>query len=89
MKRIIFSDLARADVRAIDKPTAMRIFTALHRLAETGQGDIKRLKGETEEIRLRVGVFRVRFTEETDALHINRSCIARKRIAERPAHSWS
>jgi len=63
VKRIIFSAPARADIRRLDRDAAMRIFTALHRFAETGQGDVKRLKGETEELRLRVGDYRVRFTE--------------------------
>ncbi len=42
----------------------MRIFTALHRFAETGEGDVKKLQGESGELRLRVGDYRVRFTEE-------------------------
>ncbi len=64
MKKIIFSNQARADVRRLDRDIAMRIFGPLHRFAETGQGDIKRLKGETEEFRPRVGDYRLRFTEE-------------------------
>ncbi len=44
----------------------MRIFTALHRFAETGQGDIKKLQGNTDDLRLRIGDYRVRFTEEAD-----------------------
>jgi mRNA-degrading endonuclease RelE of RelBE toxin-antitoxin system len=51
---------------------AMRILTALHRFVESGVGDVKRLKGETEELRLRVGDYRVRFTEESDTLSVNR-----------------
>ncbi len=72
MKRILFSDQARADVRRLDRDTAMRLLTALHRFAETGEGDLKRLKGEGGELRLRVGDYRVRFTEESDTLHVNR-----------------
>ena len=72
MKRVVFSESARADVRRLDRDTAMRIFTALRRFAETGDGDIKRLKGETEELRLRVGDYRVRFTEESDTLRVIR-----------------
>lgn len=44
----------------------MCIFTALHRFAETGQGDIKKLQGNTDDLRLRIGDYRVRFTEEAD-----------------------
>jgi mRNA interferase RelE/StbE len=64
VKKIIFTPLARSDVRRIDRETAMRILTALHRFAETGEGDIKRLQGDSAELRLRVGDYRVRFTEE-------------------------
>ena len=66
MRRIIWSDDARADVRRIDRETAMRIFAAFLRFAETGEGDIKKLKGESEDLRLRVGDYRIRFTEEPD-----------------------
>lgn len=64
MKRIVFSEQAKADIRAIPRRTAMRILTAIFRLAETGAGQIKTLQGQDGEKRLRVGDFRVRFTEE-------------------------
>ena len=64
MKKIIFTPPARSDVRRIDRETAMRILTALYRFAETGEGDLKRLQGDSAELRLRVGGYRVRFTEE-------------------------
>lgn len=66
MKKIAWSERARTDIRRLDRDTAMRIFTVLHRFAETGEGDIKKLKGESGELRLRVGDYRVRFTEEPD-----------------------
>lgn len=44
----------------------MRIFTALHQFVETGEGDIKKLKGDSDELRLRVVDYRARFTEEPD-----------------------
>lgn len=34
MKRIVFSEQAKADIRAIPQQTAMQILTAIHRLAE-------------------------------------------------------
>ena len=49
MKKIIFTIPAQADVRRIDRETAMRILTALHRFAETGEGDVKKLQGESGE----------------------------------------
>lgn len=64
MKLIDWTAPARADVRRIDRTNAMRILTALHRFAETGEGDVKKLQGDSEELRLRVGDYRIRFTEE-------------------------
>jgi hypothetical protein len=46
------------------RETAMRILTALHRFAETGEGDVKKFQGESGEPPLWVGDYRVRFTEE-------------------------
>jgi mRNA interferase RelE/StbE len=66
VKKILWSEPARTDIRRLDRDTAMRIFAALHRFAETGEGDIKKLQGKTDELRLRIGEYRVRFTEEAD-----------------------
>jgi mRNA-degrading endonuclease RelE of RelBE toxin-antitoxin system len=43
----------------------MQILTTIHRLAEASAGRVKALKGLDGERRLRVGNFRVRFTEES------------------------
>lgn len=64
MRRIIISDEAKADIRAIPQHIAMNILTAIHRLAETGAGRVKTLQNKESEKRLRVGDYRVRFTEE-------------------------
>jgi len=66
MRKISWSEEARADVRRIDRKTAMRIFTAIQRFAESGAGDIKELKGQAGEFRLRVGDYRIRFTNDAD-----------------------
>ncbi len=71
MKKITFTAQARADVRRLDIPTAMRIFAALQRFAETGEGDIKKLKGD-EDCRLRVGDYRIRFIQDADSITIRR-----------------
>ncbi len=71
MKKIVWSEPARADVRRLDRETAMRIFSALHRFAETGMGHIKRLQ-RSDDLRLRVGDWRGRFSSEPDdTLHIH------------------
>lgn len=64
MKKIIITPQARADVRRIDRETAMRILAALDRFARTSEGDIKKLQDDSGELRLRVGDYRVRFNEE-------------------------
>ena len=72
MKRIIISDEAKTDIRAIPKQIAMNILTAIHRLAESNSGDVKTLKDSAGEKSLRVGDYRVRFTEEhPDSLRIH------------------
>jgi mRNA-degrading endonuclease RelE of RelBE toxin-antitoxin system len=52
VKRIVWTEAAKADVRALDKPTAMRVLSALHRFAESGVGDVK----------ARIGDYRLFFT---------------------------
>jgi hypothetical protein len=41
---IEWTDEARADIRALDRATAMRIFTGPHHYAVMGLGDVKLLK---------------------------------------------
>ena len=60
MKRIGWTEPAKADVRRLDRPTAMHILSALHRFAESGAGDVKALQGK-EELRLRIGDYRLFF----------------------------
>jgi mRNA interferase RelE/StbE len=60
LKRIVWTESSKADVRALDKPTAMRILYALHRFAESGVGDLKSLQN-LEEMRLRIGDYRLFF----------------------------
>ena len=72
MKKIVFTPAARADVRRIDRDTAMRILTALDRFARTGEGDVKKLQGEPNDLRLRVGDYRIRFIENpTGTLYVH------------------
>jgi mRNA-degrading endonuclease RelE of RelBE toxin-antitoxin system len=66
VKRIVWTELAKTDVRSMDKATAMRILYALDRLARSGAGDVKALAGGREELRLRVGEYRVFFFRTAD-----------------------
>ena len=70
-KRIIWNDRAKAQLRAIDQVTALRILNALARLIDTGEGDVKRLQGiDPPEFRLRVGDYRLRFHDLPDAVEV-------------------
>jgi mRNA interferase RelE/StbE len=72
VKRIVWTALARTDVRRLDKPTAMRILAALHRFADSGEGNVKSLQG-IKELRLRIGDYRLIFVNEpADTLEIRR-----------------
>lgn len=66
MRKIDWTEPARTDVRRLDRDTAMRIFAALHRFAQSGEGDVRKLQGQSGELRLRIGDYRVRFTQEAD-----------------------
>lgn len=68
-KKIAWTDPAKADLRAIDKDTALRILRTLARYLATGDGDVKRLQDiDPPELRLRVGDFRVRFHDLGDSI---------------------
>jgi mRNA interferase RelE/StbE len=54
------------DAKKLDATVARRVEQAVARLAETGEGDVKRLKGTTD-LRLRVGDWRVFFRLELEA----------------------
>jgi mRNA-degrading endonuclease RelE of RelBE toxin-antitoxin system len=70
-KSVIWSDRAKAQLRATDQPTALRILHALARYLDTGEGDVKRLQNiEPPEFRLRVGDYRVRFHDYGHAIRI-------------------
>ena len=70
-KKIAWNDKAKADLRAIDQLTAMRILHALKRLVVNAEGDVKRLQGiDPPEFRLRVGDYRLRFHDFGDTIEI-------------------
>lgn len=62
---------AKTDVRALDRPTAMRLFEGVLRFARTGSGDVNTLHGDMAgAFRLRLGDYRVLFTLENNAMRI-------------------
>jgi mRNA-degrading endonuclease RelE of RelBE toxin-antitoxin system len=70
-RKIAWTDQAKADVRAIDQQTAMRILHGLARFAQTGEGDVKRLQDiDPPELRLRVGAYRIRFYDHGESIEV-------------------
>jgi mRNA interferase RelE/StbE len=70
-KKIVWKDRAKAELRAIEQATALRILHALARVIVTGEGNVKRLQDiEPPEFRLRVGDYRVRFRDLDNSIEI-------------------
>jgi mRNA interferase RelE/StbE len=56
----IWPESARAELRAIERETAIRILRALDRYGASGEGDIRALSGQWQGyFRMRVGEYRV------------------------------
>jgi len=70
-KNVLWTEQAKAQLRAIGQPNAQRILHALARYLETGEGDVKRLQNvEPPEFRLRIGDYLVRFHDHENAICI-------------------
>jgi mRNA-degrading endonuclease RelE of RelBE toxin-antitoxin system len=69
--RFDWTDEARADIRALDRDTVMRISDGLYRFAVTGEGDVKALQGKHAGIlRPRLGDYRIFFRPDGRVLRI-------------------
>jgi len=63
-KKIGWTEQAKADVRAIDRQTAIDLLHGLARFLATEEGNVKRLQDiDPPEFRLRLGDFRIRFRD--------------------------
>jgi len=70
-KNIAWRDRAKAQLRAIDQPAALRILHAPAHFAAIGEGDVKRLQDiEPPEFRLRVGDYRLSFHDRGNTLYV-------------------
>ena len=65
MKWFLWEPAARADLRKLDRETAMRILLTLTRYGNTGEGDVKMLTDRDGLYRLRVGRWRLFFDVDT------------------------
>lgn len=71
VRKIVWTAPARAEVRAIDRHTALDLLHGIARFLVTGEGDVKRLKNiDPAELRLRVGDYRVRFCDRGKSIVI-------------------
>lgn len=71
--KFVWPESVRAELRGIDRESAMRILIALMHYGESSAGDIKALSGEWDGyFRLRVGDFRVIFQINPDTIAIVR-----------------
>jgi len=69
--RIEWLDDAKADVRRLDRPTAMSVFEGILHYATMGGGDVSPLHGDMAgSSRLRVGDYRVLFSLHEGAMRI-------------------
>ncbi|HBY60143.1 MAG TPA: hypothetical protein DEH78_09995 [Solibacterales bacterium] len=70
---IAWTGTALEDTAALDRGIARRVKTAVERFAETGAGNVRRLRGiDPPEFRLRVGDYRVRFHNDGDTVTLLR-----------------
>lgn len=70
-KKIEWTGESKANLRAIDQTTALRILHGIARYVATGEGDVRRLQDvDPAEFRLRAGDYRVRFYDLGDSLLI-------------------
>jgi hypothetical protein len=70
-KKIVWTDQAKANLRAIDQPLPSVSYILWPGCWATGEGDVNRLQDiDPPEFRLRVGNYRVRFHDSGDAIEI-------------------
>ena len=66
-KRVLWSTESRADIRIIDRETALRLLKALDRFVKTGAGNVKQLEGfDPPLFRLRIGAWRFIYRRHGD-----------------------
>ncbi len=73
VKRIVWTEQARADMRRIEQPIALQILKTLARYVQTGEGNTKQLRDVGPPlIRLRAQDHRVFFRDKGAYLEISR-----------------
>ncbi len=71
MKKVYFRPAAVKELEALEDRDRDLVEDAIERFAQTGQGDVKKLKGREKDLRLRAGDWRIRFVyEHPDAIRV-------------------
>jgi mRNA-degrading endonuclease RelE of RelBE toxin-antitoxin system len=60
-KNVLWAPEARDQLRSVERDTALQILHAVDDFLTNGQGDVKKLRPPRDELRLRVGDYRVFF----------------------------
>ena len=68
--KVLWTRPALHDLKRLDHQVAQRIANAVRRLADGGQGDVRKLQGSGVEWRLRVADWRVRFVYDYEVTTI-------------------
>jgi len=79
---VVWSPEARADLRAIDRETALQILHCVDRYLASRTGDVKKLKPPLTGFRLRCGDYRV-FFDQRDENTITITAVRNRREAYR------
>lgn len=72
-KQVLLSTPAQKQFMDLNHEMKRRVKKALHRLAEFGYGDIRKLKGikgREDLFRLRVGDYRIVYKDVTDGIYV-------------------
>lgn len=74
MKVLLWTSTARTDLGNLDRTNAARVYADIHKLADTGEGDVKALHGSLKgRFRLRSGPLRIHFDCPTpDTIRVHR-----------------
>lgn len=72
-KRLVWTDQARADIRAVDREPALQVLKTLARFLKSAEGDTKQLRGyEPPLFRLRAQDYRIFFRDKGESIEIVR-----------------
>jgi plasmid stabilization system protein ParE len=78
-KRLVWTDQAKADVRAVEQQTALQVLRTLARYARSGEGNTRQLQGiEPPLFRLRAQDHRIFFRDKRDFLEMILRVLDRK-----------